>query len=120
MAKRKPGGQKGNKNAQTHGMYAAALGPESRALFEHALTIDPAELREEIALMRVALANVAEKDRANIELLSMVALRLTRLVAVQYGMSKERQGELHESFVDLIDQLRRNTYDPAADAEDAA
>ena len=118
MAKRRPGAQPHNKNAWKHGFYSGALSAEAQKVFEHALTIDATELRNETALMRTALYNLSQIEPENVEVLSLVASRLTRMVALQYGMNKEQQAELHTSFCDLIDDLKRGVFDP--DTEGAA
>ena len=119
MAKRRRGAQPRNKNAWKHGFYSDALSPDAQKVFKHALTIDVTELRDETALMRTALYQLAKIEPDNVEVLSLVASRLTRMVALQYGMNKEQQQELHTSFVDLIDDLKRGVYDPDNE-EDAA
>ena len=119
MPKRKPGAQKGNRNSWKHGGYAGALSPEAKKVFKNALTVDLTDIRNETALMRTSLYQLAKIDPENVELLSLVASRLTRMVALQYGMSKDQQTELHTSFVDLIDDLKRGVFDPDADAEEA-
>ncbi len=120
MAKRRPGAQPRNKNAWKHGFYGSALSPEAQEVFKHALKVYLTDIRNETALMRTALYQLAKMDPENVELLSLIASRLTRMVAMQYGMNKDQQAELHTSFVDLIDDLKRGVFDPDADKEGAA
>ncbi len=120
MAKRRPGAQPHNKNAWKHGFFSGALSPEAQEVFKHALKVDLTDIRNETALMRTALYQLAKIDPDNVELLSLIASRLTRMVAIQYGMSKEQQQELHASFVDLVDDLKRGVFDPDQDEEGAA
>ena len=120
MPKRKPGGQQGNKNAWKHGIYSAALGKRARKIFEKAMGIDPKDLRQEIAVLRTTLAEVVAHEPGNVEIVALVARTLTRMVAVNFGLNEQEQDELHTSFVDLIDSLRRGTYDPGDDEDEEA
>ncbi len=112
MAKRKRGGQPNNKNAFKHGIYSGLYGPDAEKVFEQALGVDPKDLRQEIAVLRTTLAQVVNIEKGNVEVLALVARTLTRMVAVNYGLNKDEQNELHGSFLELIDELRRGTYDP--------
>ncbi len=119
MAKRLRGGQPNNKSAWKHGFYSSSLSKRAKELFRQALDIDPKDLRGEIAVMRTTLAEVVHIEPGNVEIVALVARTLTRMVAVHFGLNRDEQDDLHTSFVDLIDSLRRGTYDPDEDEEDA-
>ena len=118
--KRTRGGQKNNKNAWKHGIYSDALGKRARKIFEKAMGIDPKDLRQEIGVLRTTLAEVVKHEPGNVEIVALVARTLTRMVAVHFGLNAQEQDELHTSFIDLIDTLRRGTYDPDDQDEDEA
>lgn len=110
MAKKKQGGQPGNRNARSHGYYSAAFSDAEREIFENALDVDPKELRNEQAVMRATLFQLVQNEPGNVEVIAMLGRTIMRMVALQHGLSQEHQDELTVSFVTLVDDLRRNNY----------
>lgn len=119
MAKRTRGGQKGNTNALKHGRYSDAwsglFGKEAKQVFDDAVAIGPRNISTEIAGFRTAMWRMAKKEPENLEVLAVAARTLCRMVAVNYGLTKDEQQELHTSFLDLIQEVRQEI---AADDDD--
>ena len=78
---RKRGGQPGNQNARKHGYYAVfnPVVPESELADAAAL----AGIDDEIALVRVKLKHVLEKDPDNISAVIRATNTLARLLRLQ-------------------------------------
>ena len=65
--KGKRGAPKGNQNARKHGFYSKVLDEAERLDFELATGVDG--LDEEIALLRVKIKSLLERDPENIKLI---------------------------------------------------
>lgn len=102
MARRKPGAQPKNKNAHKHGFYAGALSAAQRKVLRRAAALDPAELTQEIALLRARIAELLEAEPSNLQVLILALRQLTKMVAINYGLSAGEQDEVHDSLRDLI------------------
>ena len=76
--KRKSGAPKGNANARKHGFYARVLDEAEQLDFESVSGVNGVD--EEIALLRVKIKSVLEKDPENIKLIMAATNTLAGLV----------------------------------------
>lgn len=105
MFGRKRGAQKGNRNAHKHGFYAAAFTPAGRNVLRRAARIDAKSLTHEIDLLRATLFELKRDYPKNILVLQMCARTLVRLIAVNHGLNRVQEDELHDSLQNLITTL---------------
>ena len=103
---RRPGAQRGNKNAFKHGFYAGALGAKGQKVLRDAQRIDPKELQHEIDLMRATMYKIAALDKQNLTVLVLVGRLLVKMIATKYAMSQEQEADIHDSFRALIIDLQ--------------
>jgi hypothetical protein len=92
--------EKGNQAARKHGYYSDILEPEQQREYEEAISVDG--LDEEIALMRVKIKSIYEKDPDNLKLLTLALNSLVKLVIVKYGISKNDKKTLIEKISDVL------------------
>jgi hypothetical protein len=99
-AKRKKGGQKGNQNARKHGFYSKVLDEAGRLDFELAAGVEGID--DEIALLRVKIKSILEKDPQNIILIMQATNTLAGLVKTSYNMTKEQRKGLKEAIGNVL------------------
>ena len=97
---RKRGAPQGNQNARKHGFYSRVLDDEERLDFEQATTVDGID--EEIALLRVKIKSLIERDPENIKLIVQAINTLTRLVKTKYNLGKEDKQGLKEAIGSVL------------------
>jgi len=83
---RKRGAAFGNQNARTHGYYSQVLDDLEQQRYEQAVQVEG--LDHEIALLRVKLLSVVEKDPENIKLITKAAEALAKLLCAKYNIGK--------------------------------
>src|SRR4030042_2240032 len=84
---RKPrGAPRGNKNALKHGFYSKVLNEAQQLDLE--LAGESEGLDDEIALLRVKIKALLEKDPNNIQLIMQASSTLARLVRTRYNLEK--------------------------------
>jgi hypothetical protein len=98
--KRKEGGQKGNQNARKHGYYARVLDAAGKRDLEIASDVDGID--DEIALLRVKIKRVLEKDPENIQLLLAATTTLAGLLKTRLNINKEQKKGLKEAIGKVI------------------
>jgi hypothetical protein len=98
-AKRK-GGQEGNQNARKHGFYSKVLDEAGRLDFELAAGVEGID--DEIALLRVKIKSILEKDPENIMLIMQATNALAGLVKTSYNMTKEQRKGLKEAIGNVL------------------
>jgi hypothetical protein len=98
--KRKRGAPKGNQNARTHGFYSKVLDEAEQLDFELAAGVEGFD--DEIALLRVKIKSVLEKDPENIKLLMEATNTLANLVKTKYRISKEQKKGLKEAIENVL------------------
>lgn len=86
MAKNPRGAPKGNQNARKHGFYSKVLDEAQKMDFE--LAEDVNGLDDEIALLRVKLKALIEKDPENLQLIMQASGTLARLLRTRYNLEK--------------------------------
>ena len=98
--KRKSGAPKGNQNARKHGFYAKVLDEAEQLDFELASGVNGID--DEIALLRVKIKSVLEKDPENINLIMRATNTLATLVKTRYKISKEQRKGLKEAIGNVL------------------
>ncbi len=98
--KGKGGAPKGNQNARKHGFYSKVLDEAERLNFELATGVEGID--EEIALLRVKIKSLLERDPENIKLIMQATNTLARLVRTRYNISKEDKKGLKEAIGNVL------------------
>jgi uncharacterized protein YjcR len=99
-AKRKRGAPKGNQNARRHGFYSRVLDEADQLDFELASGVEGID--DEIALLRVKIKSILEKDPENVRLIMQVTNTLARLVKTRYNITKEQKKGLKEAIGNVL------------------
>ena len=99
-AKRKRGTPKGNQNARKHGFYSKVLDEADQLDFELASGVNGID--DEIALLRVKIKSILEKDPENIKLIMQATNTLARLVKINYKMTREQRRGLKEAIGNVL------------------
>ena len=99
-AKRRRGAPKGNQNARKHGFYSKVLDEAEKFDFELASGVEGID--DEIALLRVKIKSVLEKDPENIKLIVQATNTLAGLVKTRYNISKEQKKGLKEAIGNVL------------------
>jgi len=94
--KRKRGAPAGNQNARKHGFYSRVLDEAERLDFELATGVEGID--DEIALLRVKIKSLLERDPENIKLIMQATNTLARLVRTRYNIGKEDKQGLKEAI----------------------
>ncbi|MBA7662513.1 hypothetical protein ES703_70542 [subsurface metagenome] len=103
MKKRRRGAPKGNQNARKHGFYSQVLDEAQRLDLTAAQDITGIDF--EIAVLRVKIKAILEKDPENIELLMDATNTLARLLRTQYNLDKSQGKSVKEAIVKVISEL---------------
>ena len=104
--RRKRGAQPGNYNARKHGFYSAALSPRTRKVLREAQKVDAKELAQEIALLRACIFRLQEAEPENLQVLILALRQLSRMVAINFHLSRDEEHAIHESLHDLVRSLQ--------------
>lgn len=99
-ARRKRGAPKGNQNARKHGFYSKVLDEAEQFDFELASGVNGID--DEIALLRVKIKSVLEKDPANVKLIMQATNTLAGLVKTRYKISREQRKGLKEAIGNVL------------------
>ncbi|MFC1947336.1 hypothetical protein ACFLXY_05400 [Chloroflexota bacterium] len=84
--KKKRGAPKGNQNARKHGFYSKVLDEKEQAAYDQAIFVEGID--EEIALLRVKMISLLERDPDNIRLVSQAVNTLIKLIIIKYNIDK--------------------------------
>ena len=98
--KRKRGAPKGNQNARKHGFYSKVLDEAEQFDFELASGVNGID--DEIALLRVKIKSVLEKDPENIKLIVQATNTLAGLVKTSYNITREQRKGLKEAIGNVL------------------
>lgn len=101
--KRKQGGQPDNQNARKHGFYSKVLDEAARLDFELASGVEGID--DEIALLRVKIKSILEKDPGNIQLIMQATNTLAGLVKTSYNMTREQKKGLTEAITTVLKDI---------------
>ena len=96
----KRGAPKGNQNARKHGFYSRVLDEAEQIDFELASGVEGID--DEIALLRVKIKSILERDPENIKLIMQAANTLARLVKTRYNITKEQRKGLKEAIGNVL------------------
>jgi hypothetical protein len=99
-AKRKRGAPKGNQNARRHGFYSKVLEEADQLDFELASGVEGID--DEIALLRVKIKSILEKDPENVRLIMQATNALARLIKTRYNITKEQKKGLKEAIGNVL------------------
>ena len=99
-ADRKRGAPKGNQNARKHGFYSKVLDEAEQLDFELASGVEGID--DEIALLRVKIKSILEKDPENISLIMQATNALERLIRTRYKITKEQRKGLKEAIGNVL------------------
>ena len=98
--KRKEGAPKDNQNARKHGFYSKVLDEAGQLDFELATGVNGID--DEIALLRVKIKSLLERDPENIKLVMQATNTLAGLVKTSYNISKEDKKGLKEAIANVL------------------
>ena len=98
--KGKKGAPRGNQNARKHGFYSKVLDEAEQLDFELATGVEGID--NEIALLRVKIKSLIERDPENIKLIIQATNTLVRLVTTKYNISKEDKQGLKEAIGNVL------------------
>ena len=107
MAKRR-GAPKGNQNARKHGFYSQVLNEAEKIQLEQARDIEGID--EEIAILRVKLRELIEKQPERFDLHMEAANTIARLVRTRYSISKEQKNSLREAITKVLAGLGESLF----------
>jgi len=102
-ARKKRGAPKGNQNARKHGFYSKVLDEAEQLDLELVCGVEGID--DEIALLRVKIKSILEKDPENIRLLMEATNILARLVKTRYNISKEQKKGLREAIGNVLKDI---------------
>ena len=100
---RKRGAPKGNQNARKHGFYSKVLDEAERLDFELASGVEGID--DEIALLRVKIKSILERDPENVKLIMRATNALERLIRTRYNISKEDKKGLKEAIGNVLKDI---------------
>ncbi len=98
--KSKRGAPKGNQNARKHGFYSKVLDETEQLDFELASGVEGID--DEIALLRVKIKSILEKDPENVKLIMQATNTLARLMKTRYNITKEQKKGLKEAIGNVL------------------
>ena len=101
--KGKRGAPNGNQYARKHGFYSRVLDENEQLDFKRATTVEGID--EEIALLRVKIKSLVERDPENIKLIMQAINTLARLVRVKYNIAKEDKQGLKEAIANVLSDV---------------
>ena len=100
---RSRGGQLGNQNARKHGFYSRVLDEKEQREYERAIEIEG--LDEEIAMLRVKIMSVLEKDPDNVRLITQAINSLVRMVVLKSRMESGDEKDIAATVKNIIKHL---------------
>ena len=99
MPVRRKKGAPGNKS-RGRDFYARVLDEAEQLDFESAVNVEGID--SEIALLRIKIKSLLERDPENIRLIMQAANTLARLVSTKYKVSKESRKGLKEAIANVL------------------
>ena len=100
---RRRGAPKGNQNARKHDFYSKVLDEAERLDLELASGVEGID--DEIALLRVKIKSILEKDPQNIKLIMQATNTLAGLVKTRYNISKKQKKGLKEAMGNVLKDI---------------
>lgn len=103
MVKRKRGAPKGNQNARKHGFYSQVLNEAEKLQLEQAVAIEGID--EEIAILRIKLRELIEKEPDRFDLHLEAANTIARLVRTRYHITGEAKKSLRQAITKVLTDI---------------
>ena len=97
------GKPKGNQGGRKHSFYSQALDEAKKFQLEQAQGIEG--VVEEIAILRVKLRELVEKQPDRLDLYLAVATTIARLVKTRYSITKEQKKSLKEAIARVLTEI---------------
>jgi len=94
---------KGDWNARRHGFYGQVLDEAEKLHLEQARDIEGVD--EEIAILRVKLRELVEKQPDRLDLYLAVATTIARLIKTRYSITKEQKKSLKEAVAKVLTEI---------------
>lgn len=101
--KRTKGGQPRNQNAKTHGFYSKVLDDAEQLDLEVAEGVQGID--DEIALLRVKIKQLIEKDPDNLRLIMEATSTIARLVRTRYNLNKGQGKGVKDAITKVLMEL---------------
>jgi uncharacterized protein YjcR len=98
--KRKAGAPKGNLNALKHGFYSRVM--DEAEMLDMEAAADVSGIDDEIALLRVKIKSVLERDPENIKLIMQATNTLAGLVRTRYNITRQQRKGLREAIGNVL------------------
>ena len=102
-AKKKRGASKHDRVTRKLQFYTKVLDEAEKLDFERAAGVDGID--DEIALLRVKIKSVLEKDPENIKLIMAAITALARMVKTRYGITGEQHKGLKEAMGNVLKEI---------------
>jgi len=99
----KKGAQPANQNARKHGFYSRALTEAEKVELDDAACVEG--LDQEIALLRVKLRELVEKEPDRIDLHLEAANTIARLVRTRYQITSEQKRSLKDAIAKVLTEV---------------
>ena len=103
MKLKKRGAPKGNQNARKHGFYSQVLDESEKLQLEQALGIEGID--EEIAILRVKLRTLIDKQPDRFDLHLEAANTIAQLVRTRYSITREQKKSLKEAIAKVLTEI---------------
>jgi uncharacterized protein YjcR len=101
--KKKVGAPKGNHNSRTHGFYVKALNEEERLNFQQATEVEG--LDSEIALTRVKIQSLADREPDNMKMITQAVTALARVMMTKFNISKSDKKTFTEAMENALKDI---------------
>ena len=101
--KKKRGAPKGNQNARKHGFYSQVLDESEKLQLAQAREIEGID--EEIAILRLKLRNLIDKQPERFDLHLEAANTIARLVRTCYSITREQKKSLKEVITKVLTDI---------------
>jgi hypothetical protein len=98
--KKKRGAPEGNQNARKHGFYSKVLDEKEQAAYDQAVVVEGID--EEIALLRVKMISLLERDPENIRLISQAANTLIKLMLIKSDIDRNDPNSMKKAIYTVL------------------
>src|SRR4030042_3086750 len=103
LKKKKRGAPKANQNSRKHGFYSQVVDQSEQLQLEQARGIDGID--EEIAILRVKLRSLIDKQPDRFDLHLVAANTIARLVRTRYSITREQKRTLREAITKVLTDI---------------
>ncbi|MBN2240822.1 MAG: hypothetical protein JW712_13695 [Dehalococcoidales bacterium] len=97
------GPPKGNQNARKHGFYSKVLDESEQAEYEKAVQVEGFD--EEIAMLRVKIMSLLEKDPQNVRLITQAINSMVRMMEMKHQMELGDDNDLMDRIKEYLEQV---------------